>query len=107
MVDITNSSLSAHQVGQTGYYASHSKKDYHVNIKVTGGFDFTRGLISCAQLKTGLVDGQVKLFRRSKFGMCGPGHWAQRNKSRYGREEEVPFDSKKWSEYKAKLWKKH
>ncbi len=105
VIDISGSSLSAHQVGETGYYSSHNKRDPHINMQVTGGFDFTRGLITCAQLKTRTIDGKVKLLRRSKYGMCGAGHWVRRSKDRYGAEEEKEFDAQEWREYTKKKLK--
>ena len=32
--DISNTTLSVHQVGQMGYYSSHARRDASVNLKV-------------------------------------------------------------------------
>ena len=33
-VDISNTTLSVHQVGQMGYYSSHARRDASANLKV-------------------------------------------------------------------------
>ena len=32
--DISNTTLSVHQVGQMGYYSSHARRDANANLKV-------------------------------------------------------------------------
>ena len=88
--DITNTTLSAHQ--STGkYYSSHYKKDAGINNALIGGFDFTRGLISCAQLKTKLEDGKLHLKKRMKYGMCGVGSWSKHKTIYLGEDIEADY----------------
>ena len=79
-------------MGSGKYYGSHHKRDAGINNALVGYFDFTKGLITCAQLKTKLEDNSIRLKKRIKYGMCGYGNWGKRKISRYGDEIEADYE---------------
>ena len=90
VIDISSTTLAVRQV--SGYKPQIPVKDLNINVRITGGFDYTKGLISCAPFKTTLdVKEEILLVRRVKSGMCGPDDWKRRNEDMYGTDVEEPF----------------
>ncbi len=85
VIDISTTALAVYQI--SGVKPEASPEDADVNLKLTGGFDYTRGLISCAPFKTSLnANRTIVLLRRKKSGMCGVEDWNKRHKKLQGIE---------------------
>ncbi len=83
VIDISNTTLAVYQ--DSGLKPRVPLKDANVNVKITGGFDFTKGLISCAPYKTkndSSSESGIVLYRRRKYGMCGKSAWERRKVDR-------------------------
>jgi hypothetical protein len=78
-VDVSITVGAVHLQGTEAYAASHKKVGSAFNVKLVGRFDFTQGLPSCARWRTEREDdGLVGLYRVTRLGFCGRGHWHRR-----------------------------
>ena len=91
VIDISSTTLAVRQV--SGFKRRIPVKDLDINVRITGGFDYTKGLISCAPYKTTLdTQEDIILVHRIKSGMCGPEDWKRRKEDMYGVDIEEPFN---------------
>ena len=91
VIDISLTTLAIRQI--SGQKPKIPDENIDINMRLTGGFDYTKGLVSCAPYKT-VLDAQedISLVHRVKSGMCGPEDWKRRKIDMYGIDVEEPFN---------------
>ncbi|ELU15558.1 hypothetical protein CAPTEDRAFT_189422 [Capitella teleta] len=98
-IDVSDTVTAVHLAGTEAYAASHKKKGSNYNAKIVGRFDFTHGLTSCARWRTQKEQGRrVGLYRVTKVGFCGRGHWDKRKENWRELLDNIEVERVEWKE---------